>query len=76
MPGVLDNEQARRISKGIDDDIKVSLLDYMRAFSHPLPQREREEVKKRQRQRKDVKGVLPPSVSPLPLSSCPSRAIP
>jgi hypothetical protein len=23
MPGVLDNDQARRVSKAIDDDIKV-----------------------------------------------------
>jgi hypothetical protein len=35
MPGVLDNEQARRLSKAIDDEIKVALslfLAYMRAY--------------------------------------------
>lgn len=36
MPGVVDHDQARRVSKAIDDDIKVSLSDYMRAMSHPL----------------------------------------
>jgi hypothetical protein len=29
MPGVVDNDQARRISKAIDDDLKVSFLDYV-----------------------------------------------
>lgn len=42
MPGVVENEQARRISKSIDDDLK----------------REREQIKKRQKQRKDVKVML------------------
>ncbi|KAH9978910.1 G-protein alpha subunit [Lactifluus volemus] len=42
MPGVLDNDQARRVSKAIDDDIK----------------RERDAVKKRQKQRKEVKVML------------------
>ncbi|KAI0256243.1 G-protein alpha subunit [Lactifluus subvellereus] len=42
MPGVLDNEQARRVSKSIDDDIK----------------REKEMIKKRQKQRKEVKVML------------------
>jgi len=32
MPGVVDNEQARRISKAIDDDLKVSFLDYVARF--------------------------------------------
>jgi len=65
MPGV-DNEQARRISKSIDDDLKVSFLDYVARFISPpplplpSPQRERDEIRKRQKQRKDVKGALPP----------------
>ncbi|KAI0305474.1 G-protein alpha subunit [Multifurca ochricompacta] len=42
MPGVVENDQARRVSKAIDDDIK----------------REREQIKKRQKQRKDVKVML------------------
>jgi hypothetical protein len=33
MPGVVDHDQARRVSKAIDDDIKVSLPDYLRATS-------------------------------------------
>ena len=32
MPGVVDHDQARRISKAIDDEIKVSLLDYSRVL--------------------------------------------
>ena len=64
MPGVVDHDQARRISKAIDDDIKVcTLSDYMRATSHPLLQREKDLIKKRQKQRRDVKGLsLPPSL--------------
>ncbi|KAI0266676.1 G-protein alpha subunit [Gloeopeniophorella convolvens] len=42
MPGIVDDEQARRVSKSIDDEIK----------------REREVIKKRQKQRKDVKVML------------------
>jgi guanine nucleotide-binding protein subunit alpha len=42
MPGVVDHDQARRISKGIDDDIK----------------REKDLIKKRQKQRRDVKVIL------------------
>jgi hypothetical protein len=59
MPGVVENDQARRISRSIDDDIKVSQLVQIRAISYPLSQRERELIKKRQKQRKDVKGQLP-----------------
>jgi hypothetical protein len=57
MPGVVDHEQARRVSKAIDDEIKVSLLDYSRATSYPLEQREKDLLKKRQKQRRDVKGL-------------------
>jgi hypothetical protein len=57
MPGVVDHDQARRVSKAIDDDIKVGLSDYMRATSHPLPQREKDLIKKKQKQRRDVKGL-------------------
>ena len=69
MPGVVDHDQARRVSKGIDDDIKVcSSSDYMPATSHPLSQREKDLIKKRQKQRRDVKGLsLPhPSLSIVP----------
>jgi guanine nucleotide-binding protein subunit alpha len=71
MPGVVDHDQARRVSKGIDDDIKVSLSDYMRATSYPLSQREKDLIKKRQKQRRDVKGLsLPrPSLSIVPHTS-------
>ena len=57
MPGVVDHDQARRISKAIDDEIKVSLLDYSRATSYSLSQREKDLLKKRQKQRRDVKGL-------------------
>lgn len=61
MPGVVDDEQARRISKSIDDDLKVCFLDYVARFIlPPRPQREREQIRKRQKQRKEVKGALPP----------------
>lgn len=68
MPGVVDHDHARRVSKGIDEDIKVSLSDYMRPTSHPLSQREKDLIKKRQKQRRDVKGLsLPrPSLSIVP----------
>jgi hypothetical protein len=71
MPGVVDHEQARRISKAIDDNLKVGFLDYVARFiltppHFPSPQREREQIKKRQKQRKDVKGALPPCPFPLP----------
>jgi len=42
MPGVVEDEQARRVSKAIDDEIR----------------REREQIKKRQKQRKEVKVML------------------
>jgi hypothetical protein len=73
MPGVVENEQARRISKSIDDDLKVSFLDYVARFiltsppHSPFTQREREQIKKRQKQRKDVKGAS----FPLPLLTWP-----
>lgn len=67
MPGVVDHDQARRISKAIDNDIKVSLFDYLRATSHPLSQREKDLIKKRQKQRRDVKGLLLPPVPPSPM---------
>jgi hypothetical protein len=63
MPGVVDHDQARRVSKAIDGDIKVSLSDYMRATSHPLSQREKDLIKKRQKQRRDVKGLSLPRPS-------------
>ena len=59
MPGVVDHDQARRVSKAIDDDIKVSLSNYMPFTSHPLLQREKDLIKKRQKQRRDVKGLSP-----------------
>ena len=37
MPGVVDDEQARRISKSIDDDLKVCFLDYVARFILPPP---------------------------------------
>lgn len=37
MPGVVENEQARRISKSIDDDLKVGFLDYVARFILPPP---------------------------------------
>jgi hypothetical protein len=72
MPGVVENEQARRISKSIDDDLKVGFLDYVARFillppPSPFTQREREQIKKRQKQRKDVKGAS----FPLPLLTRP-----
>jgi hypothetical protein len=71
MPGVLDNEQARRVSKSIDDDIKVGLTHYIRPYLITLSQREREMIKKRQKQRKEVKGVLPtPPLPSLSFFSC------
>jgi guanine nucleotide-binding protein subunit alpha len=42
MPGVVEDEHARRVSKAIDDDLR----------------REREQIKKRQKQRKEVKVML------------------
>ncbi len=72
MPGVVDHDQARRVSKAIDEDIKVSLPDYMRATSHPLSQREKDLIKKRQKQRRDVKGLSPPCPSPFHASFLPS----
>lgn len=42
MPGVVETDQARRVSKTIDDEIK----------------REREQIKKKQKQRKDIKVML------------------
>jgi guanine nucleotide-binding protein subunit alpha len=42
MPGVVEDEQARRLSKAIDDQIK----------------REREQIKKKHKQRKEVKVML------------------
>jgi len=71
MPGVIDHDQARRVSKAIDGDIKVSLSDYMRATSHPSPQREKDFIKKRQKQRRDVKG---PSLSHPSLSVAPDTS--
>ena len=65
MPGVVDHDQARRVSKAIDDDIKVSLPDYLRATSYPLEQREKDLRKKRQKQRRDVKGLSLLRPSPL-----------
>ncbi len=59
MPGVVDHDQARHVSKAIDDEIKVSVPDYMRATSHPLSQREKDLAKRRQKQRRDVKGLSP-----------------
>jgi hypothetical protein len=63
MPGVVDLDQARRVSKAIDDDIKVCSPNYVRAMSYPLSQREKDLRKKRQKQRRDVKGLSLPRPS-------------
>jgi G-protein alpha subunit len=42
---------------------KSVFLGYMRATSHPLPQREKDLIKKRQKQRRDVKGLSLPCPS-------------
>jgi G-protein alpha subunit len=75
MPGVLDNEQARRVSKAIDDEIKVALtplLAYIRAYLILLYSAKRNQSRRgRSRgKRSKVCYLLPcPSLSPVLLAS-------
>jgi hypothetical protein len=73
MPGVVDHDQARRISKGIDDDIKVSLPDYMRGYvSSSFAARKRSH----QEEAEAKKGCQGSVTSPLLPCHCTTSLIP
>ena len=77
MPGVVENDQARRISKAIDDDIKVSFPPYERAPSYPPSTARKRTDQEKTETKKGCQGCVTSQCFPLFLyHSVPVPAVP
>lgn len=65
MPGVVENDQARRISKAIDDDIKVSFLGYKPAPPYPPPTARKRTDQEKAETKKGRQGCVTSQCFPL-----------